>query len=422
MNGLAISPDGRYAYAGFHEGIIKLDTLSGQTLESKRWVSPDRAGLAQFAVSPDGNTLFTVRWKCNVFAELRCVQDTNLVTAHDTSTLSETGRVHLNPLATGMSWYLAVTPDGRTLFVDAPVDDGGTEILAIDTTTMTIAGVAVPSASERADTEEFEVRNMAVSPSGSQLWYGRPGGLGSKNLVTGQINDPSRTEGGFDCLTFSPSGDKVFTCGFGQSTVSAFVVFEAPGAPEGVTVETDPNGVDVTWSPPTEIGGLPEITYTAVASPGGAKCQTRKLSCRIPGLRAGVAYDVSVTAANTYGESTAARISETGRRIAIARPPKKVAAALRGRDVRVTWKAPRPTGGQEISGYIVTASPSGKTCRVKKATGCTFDDLSVGLRYRFSVQAITSTGSGEAALSKTVLVPVPTAAPLPPVKPIRVLS
>ncbi len=80
--------------------------------------------------------------------------------------------------------------------------------------------------------------------------------------------------------------------------------------------------------------------------------------------------------------------------------------------VRVTWAAPASNGGSAITGYLVTATPGGRTCRTTTATTCVVTGLTNGQAYRFSVRASSAVGTGPAsALSAPV---VPAGAPSAP--------
>ena len=96
----------------------------------------------------------------------------------------------------------------------------------------------------------------------------------------------------------------------GSTTLSS-----APGA-----VSADPGlgSVSVSWTSPTDDGGLPIVGYSVVASPGGATCSTvvgataDPLACAITGLDPMTAYTFEVRATNARGSgpgSTSAAVA-----------------------------------------------------------------------------------------------------------------
>ena len=114
-----------------------------------------------------------------------------------------------------------------------------------------------------------------------------------------------------------------------------------PGAPATVHATAGMGQVALTWTPPTDTGGLPITRYTATASPGGATCTTwvgvdaDPLGCTVTGLTNATAYTFTVTAHNGRGTGPAASVGPvspgaamvpvTPVRIADTRPDQPVA-------------------------------------------------------------------------------------------------
>ena len=112
----------------------------------------------------------------------------------------------------------------------------------------------------------------------------------------------------FTCTVTNLTNNVVYTAsvtatnaiGVGVAATSATVT--PIGAPEqvaNVSVAIASTSLQVTWTP--SAGDGPGITYTATAMPGGASCTTTTTSCKIFGLKNGVAYTVSVSGTNTIG-------------------------------------------------------------------------------------------------------------------------
>ncbi len=69
----------------------------------------------------------------------------------------------------------------------------------------------------------------------------------------------------------------------------------------------------------------------------------------------------------------------------------------------VRWAPPRFTGGQPITGYLVTAEPGGTTVGVgPTATSAVVPRLANGTSYRFTVRAYSANGAGISALAGPV--------------------
>jgi len=79
-----------------------------------------------------------------------------------------------------------------------------------------------------------------------------------------------------------------------------------PSAPHLTSAVPGNMKIDVTWSKPSDRGGVPIAGYRATAKAGshGFSCRTTsKLGCTIAGLKNGTTYTVTVTAENTVGRS-----------------------------------------------------------------------------------------------------------------------
>ena len=130
------------------------------------------------------------------------------------------------------------------------------------------------------------------------------------------------------------------------------VPMTVPGAPRSVTATATSGSAAVSWLPPTSDGGSAISTYTAIATPGGAQCETTSgLTCTIVGLRQGASYRFTVTATNAAGSSLASSPSEP---VTIPGPPSAVLKAkvkAQARSVALSWSPPASTGGAPVALY-----------------------------------------------------------------------
>ena len=81
-----------------------------------------------------------------------------------------------------------------------------------------------------------------------------------------------------------------------------------PQPPTAVTAQPRESAALVSWTAPTESGGIPVASYTATATPGGATCTTAAAtpaptSCEVNGLANGTPYTFTVTASHALGTS-----------------------------------------------------------------------------------------------------------------------
>ena len=101
----------------------------------------------------------------------------------------------------------------------------------------------------------------------------------------------------------------------------------------------------------------------------------------------------------------------TGATSCVANPdapglPRNVAATVGVGSAVVTWLAPTDDGGTPLTGYIVTASPGGKTVTVGPGvTTATITGLAKGTAYTFAVVATNAKGPGGSASSSAVTTP-----------------
>jgi DNA-binding beta-propeller fold protein YncE len=67
-----------------------------------------------------------------------------------------------------------------------------------------------------------------------------------------------------------------------------------------------------------------------------------------------------------------------------------------GSRATLAWAAPAWAGSSKVAGYIVKASPGGRTCKTTRRS-CTITGLRAGTRYSFEVRATNRYGPGTPA-------------------------
>lgn len=101
--------------------------------------------------------------------------------------------------------------------------------------------------------------------------------------------------------------------------------------------------------------------------------------------------------------------------VAVAQSPPLIPTSVRvtagDASAVVTWVEPDSDGGNTISSYTVTSTPSGIAATVPGvARSATMAGLTNGVAYRFSVTASNRTGTGPASAVSNVVTPTPAAA------------
>lgn len=151
IQSIALSPDGSRLYVAFKDGLLgTIDTASDSYLGS-----PVAMGLTgapvEMVVTPDGRDLLIAESGSGQVVEL------------DARSGSQIG----TPIATGAVLNLAISPDGKTLFVDGGSGSSSVMAISIATTTGTTTGIAVPPAST---IPLVGAGAMVISGDGSSLY------------------------------------------------------------------------------------------------------------------------------------------------------------------------------------------------------------------------------------------------------------
>ena len=151
-----------------------------------------------------------------------------------------------------------------------------------------------------------------------------------------------------------------------ESAPSASVVpARAPAAPASVSPMPGVRKVSVSWQAPADTGGLPVSGYVVTAMPGGASQQVdgATTSAVFTGLENDTAYSFTVAARNEVGPGQALG-SEPVLTPALPGAPSLVEVTPGVRSLAVAWTPPASDGREPLSGFTVTASPSGASVEV----------------------------------------------------------
>jgi hypothetical protein len=180
--------------------------------------------------------------------------------------------------------------------------------------------------------------------------------------------------------------------------------FALPQAPTGVRVTAADHALDVAWTAPADAGTGVLVGYIATAQPTEANdpftCTAIDGGCRIDGLTAGTAYQVTVVAQTTVGSSPLS-VSAVGTPFALPGPPMAVSATTGPSSVAVSWSPPVDPGTGAPTGYTAVVNPGGQSCTA--VTGhCTINGLSPATSYVVTVVLHTTVGDSPLSDSVTV--------------------
>ena len=184
-----------------------------------------------------------------------------------------------------------------------------------------------------------------------------------------------------------------------ESAPKSFLAQSIPAAPAVVSAVAGVGQVTLTWSAPTNTGGLAledyRITATGVSEITVAKDLTTKV---VTGLTAGSEYTFQIKARNTLGKSAAASFS------AVTVPntpgvPTSVTASATGTTVTSSWVAPVSNGGSAITGYkayLINAAGNDVTSTAPTTTSTEFTSVAPGT---YTVKVIATNLVGDSARS-----------------------
>jgi hypothetical protein len=94
--------------------------------------------------------------------------------------------------------------------------------------------------------------------------------------------------------------------------------------------------------------------------------------------------------------------------------PTGVSAVPRDQGALVSWTPPSSDGGSPVTGYVITASPGGKSVHTSVVTSFLVGGLVNGTAYTFTVAAVNASGTGPASSPSATVTPKATAVPGPP--------
>ncbi|MFL6239147.1 MAG: fibronectin type III domain-containing protein [Actinomycetes bacterium] len=311
------------------------------------------------------------------------------------SSTSITLHISVSGAATGM----------RDLVVTNPSDPGTT------TKTNALTIDAAPAGTSISPTYIARGASTAITVSGTAFDSGATLAIPNVSLAsTSELNgteidaqataDPAPAARGSRTVTITNGDGGTADC---SCTIT---LADPPGAPTPGTVTPGDSSLSVAFTAPSDDGGAPIQNYTATATPhGGGTPMNGDVSgttATFAGLTNGTLYDVTITATNPVGTSSAGTTSGTPYTTPGA--PASVHRVAGNRSVTVTWTAPSDNGGNTVTGYKLTAQPGnlsvtvGASVHSHQFTGLTND-------VPLHVNVATTNQAGDGPSASVVAIP-----------------
>ena len=179
-------------------------------------------------------------------------------------------------------------------------------------------------------------------------------------------------------------------------------------APTSLSATVANSQVTLTWSTPSNTGGLALLNYavqeqfgtTWAPATGVSSCVSGTCTQVIGGLTNGTSYNFQVAYVTAAGTGAFASIQATP--YSTAGGVQNIAAIVSNGGVTLFWTAPQINGGQSITGYIVQqTSPATVVYSTSAAlpglAGFQISGLTNGSSYTFQIIPVTTAGNGTAA-------------------------
>jgi titin len=179
-----------------------------------------------------------------------------------------------------------------------------------------------------------------------------------------------------------------------------------PGAPTGVAAVSNTGSADVSWTAPSDNGGVPLTGYTATAYSSASSttpiksCTTTSTSCSISGLVNNTAYYVSVVATNSTGSS-----QESSPRVLVTpltRPAAPTLTALTAGNSLLTLAFTAGSAGDKaITGYQYQLNGGSWVSVAQTTSPVAINGLTNGTAYTVALRAVSAAGVGATSSTLT---------------------
>ncbi len=218
--------------------------------------------------------------------------------------------------------------------------------------------------------------------------------------------------------TFDVTAVNGFGTGPASARTAVVVPAALPGAPTLGTVTGGNASATLSWTAPSDTGGLPITGYTVRVYVGADTTAQQTLTAAasatgltVTGLTNGTAYTVDVAATNDVGTGPASARSAAVTPVTVPGAPVIGVPTRDNASATLSWTAPSDTGGSPITGYTVRVYVGADTTAQQtltaaaSATGLTVTGLTNGTAYTVDVAATNDVGTGPASARSAAVTP-----------------
>jgi len=184
-----------------------------------------------------------------------------------------------------------------------------------------------------------------------------------------------------------------------------------PQPPTGVTATPADQSADVSWTPPSDTGGVALTGYRISSQPitTNVDVAADQTTVHFPGLTNGLSYTFTVRASNEVGRSDPSAPSNAvvpgGTAATIPAPPTNVVATPGDSSAHLTWTAPANNGGAAVTGYRISIQPGADRADIGNVTSYTWTGLTNGSTYTFTVRALNGVGLSDPSAPSNAVTP-----------------
>ena len=212
--------------------------------------------------------------------------------------------------------------------------------------------------------------------------------------ITGLSNGTSYT---FSAVAINAAGSSI-----PSGSSNSVTPVGPPGAPTAVVVTPGDQSARVTFTPPSDSGGLSITHFELTVSPGGQVITSGSTSIDVTGLTNGTAYTFVVRAINGVGPSSGST-GVIATSAGLPTPPTTITGLPINNGVRLTFSG-ATANGSAITSYVVTVVETGDTVTVSSSPG-TVRGLTNGTPYTFTIEAVNGVGISIPSATSAAITP-----------------
>ncbi len=184
------------------------------------------------------------------------------------------------------------------------------------------------------------------------------------------------------------------------ATAIPFLTQSIPDKPTVVSAVPGVKKVTLTWTAPTNTGGLALTRYKITATGISTTASDTDTTKTIEGLTDGTTYSFKIVAVNANGDSASSDFSEA-KTADVPDAPTGVTATVNATTISNSWSAPSNSNGSAITEYkvyLINSAGADVTAQTKTTTNTTVDMTTVA-PGTYTVKVTAKNAVGESARS-----------------------